>query len=127
MRRRKINDALLLQLLKEGKSQRDCARLFGTSESAISQRATKLLPPECLQNWTEKEQQCCLSVAAGKGRVQSVVEAYDVSSRESAKSISHNLMDKPEIKSAIQQLLEMKGLSREYRFQKLKGFVENVD
>lgn len=128
MKRRKVNDQELLAMIESGKSQKAAAQYFGVSEAAISKRLKRLAPPpESLQRLTQKEQTFVIAVADGKSRTAAAMEAYDVSSRESAKALQNTLMKNPEIRTAIQDLMESKGLGREYRVEKLKSFVEHPD
>jgi predicted transcriptional regulator len=44
MKQRKIDDTQLLEMLKEGKLQKDIAEHFGVSPAAVCKRLKRLLP-----------------------------------------------------------------------------------
>ncbi len=129
MRQRKIDNNKLLELIEQGYQQKEIAKIMNVSEPAISKRLKRLLPPpESLQNLTEKEQRFVIEKSKGKSSIQSVIDAgYDVTSRESAKSMGQALMKKEDINEAIQDLMNDVGLTKRYRIKKLKGHVDNVD
>jgi predicted transcriptional regulator len=128
MRQRKTDDEVILKMLREGKTQKEIAKHFGVSPVAIHKRVKRLLPPpESLRNLTEKEQKFALSVAGGKTQTQAALDSYDVTSTESAKVIGSQLMSKPEVRQAVDELMEFHGLSRSYRVRRLKGHVDNRD
>jgi hypothetical protein len=130
MRQRKIIDNELLSMLKEGKSQKACAVRFGVSEPAITKKLKRLSPPpepESLKKLTPKEQKFVVAVAEGKSRTAAAMEAYDVSSRDSAKTLQNTLMQKDDIKIAISELMQIYGLTHGYRINKLKSHIDHVD
>jgi len=128
---RKLIDDELLSLYKRGMLQKDIAKHFNVSPVAVCKRLKRLLPaPEAIlskHNLTEKERGFVIAKVNGKSNVQAVMNAYDVTSKESAKAMGTKLMDKPEIRQAIEELMETSGLSRSYRVQKLKEHVDNRD
>jgi len=125
---RKTDDETILKMLKEGKPQKEIAEHFGVSPAAICKRVKRLLPPpkslECL---TEKEQKFCIEVAKGKTQTQAVMNSYEVTSRKSAKVMGSQLMDKPEIQMAINELMDYHGLTKSYRILRLKNHVDSRD
>ena len=128
MRQRKINDDVLLQLLRGGKSRKEAAAHFGVSAVAIHKRLKRILPrPESLDKLTDKEQKFVISIVEGKSRTQAAMDSFDVSSRGSAKTIQNELMQKDDIKIAIADLMSIYGLTRGYRINKLKTHVDHVD
>lgn len=128
MRQRKTDDEIILKMLKEGKTQKEIAEHSGVSPVAIHKRVKRLLPPpKSLESLTEKEQRFVIEKAKGKTATQAVMDSYEVSSRESAKVMGSQLMAKPEIQKAINELMEYHGLTRSYRIQKLKTHVDNRD
>lgn len=115
-------------MFRDGKTQKQIAEHFGVSPVAIHKRLKRILPPpESLSALSEKEQKFAIEVSKGKTATQAVVESFDVSSRESAKVIGSQLMKKPEVKMAIDELMSHHGLSKSYRVQKLRSHVDNVD
>ena len=127
IKKRKINDEVLLKMIEEGRSQKEIARHFSVSPSAVCQRLMRLLPqsPESLQKLTPQQQKFVVEKAMGHSATESVMRAYEVSSRESAKVMGSRLMAQPDIQMAIQDLLNFHGLTRSYRVQKLKQHVDN--
>lgn len=124
----KIDTNLLLKMIKEGKSQKECAKHFGVSPVAVCKRLKRLVPPpKSLENLTEKEKKFAIEVAKGKTATQAALSSFDVSSMNSAKVMGSQLMDKPEIKMAINELLDYHGLTKSYRVQKIKGHVDHND
>lgn len=125
---RKTDDETILKMLQEGKTQKEIAEHFNVSPPAICKRVKRLLPPpESLQKLTDKEQKFCIEVAKGKTQTQAVMDSYKVTSRESAKVMGSQLMAKPEIQLAINELMDCHGLTRSYRIQRLKNHVDNRD
>ncbi len=128
---RKLIDDELLSLYKQGMLQKDIAKHFNVSPVAVCKRLKRLLPaPEAIlskHNLTEKERGFVIEKVKGKNNMQAVMNSYEVTSKESAKAMGTKLMDNPEIRQAIDELMEASGLSRSYRVQKLKEHVDNRD
>lgn len=127
---RKTNDNEILQMLKEGKSQREIARHFNVSDVAIHKRLKRLeviAPPESLKALTPKQQKFALEIAQGKTQTQAALSSFECGSMDSAKSLGHNLMKDPDIKTAISDLMASEGLSRRYRIQRLKSCIDSKD
>src|SRR5208283_1282826 len=132
MAQRKIDDNLLLQLFRESEDkrgiQKKLADHFKVSPVAIHKRLKKILPkPQSLENLTPKEQKFAVAVAEGKSRTQAVMDSYDVSSRASAKAMQNALMEKDDVRLAIAELMNIFGLTRGYRINKLKTHIDHVD
>jgi hypothetical protein len=128
MRRRIVDDNILLKMLKEGKLQKEIAEHFGVSPAAICKRLKRLLPPpESLNNLTDKEQRFVMEKVKGNTATQAVMNSYDVISRKSAKVIGSQLMAKPEIQMAITELMELHGIGRSYRIKRLSDHIDNRD
>lgn len=132
MRQRKIDDNLLLQLFKEEKDkkgmQKKLAKYFNVSPVAIHKRLKKILPrPQSLEKLTNKEQKFVVAVVEGKSRTQAAMDSFDVSTRASAKAMQNVLMQKDDIKIAIAELMDIFGLTRGYRINKLKNHIDHVD
>jgi len=128
MRRRQTNDNVILEMLKKGCTQREIAQHFGVSDNAISKRVKRILPPpESLQRLTDKERKFALEVAGGATQTQAAMNAFDVTSRDSAKVMGSQLMNKPDIKIAVNEIMQQEGLTRRYRVRKLKGHVDHTD
>lgn len=132
MRQRKINDSQLITLKKEGMLQKNIAKVLGVSEPAITQRLKKLFPekyeaPKSLEVLTDKEQRFAIERASGRTATQAALKAYECSSLQSAKVIGSQLMGKPDVQTAISDLMEMKGIGRNFRVDKLGEHMRHPD
>jgi len=127
---RKIDDARLIALKNEGKLQKDIAKIFGVSEPGICKRLKRLFPerhepPKSLEVLTDKERRFAIERAAGRTATQAALNAFECSSRASAKAIGSQLMGKLEVQEAISDLMDQAGLTRRYRIARLKQHVDN--
>lgn len=131
MRQKKIDDNLLLEMLKEGKKQTEIAAHFNVSPVAICKRLKRLLPqPETILDkfdLSEKEKRFAIEKAKGKNNTEAAMASYEVTSRESAKVVGSQLMGKSEVRLAIDELMESHGMGRSFRVGKLKTHVDNRD
>ena len=126
--KRKTDDDIILHMLDEGHSQKEIAEHFGVSPAAICKRVARLSAyPKTLNELTPKEQRFALSVAEGKSQTQSAIDAYNVSSYESAKALGSQLMKKPEINASVAEWMNYHGLNRSYRVGKLRQHVDHRD
>jgi phage terminase small subunit len=126
---RKTDDHEILKLLNEGKSQKDIAEHFNVSGAAICKRVKKILgkKPESFENLTAKEQKFVLAISDGKTQTQAAFNSHECSSLDSAKSMGYQLMQKPDIQTAVAELMQETGLTRRYRVQKLKSHIDHPD
>ena len=126
---RKTDDNVILQMLREGKTQKEIAEHFDVSPAAICKRVKKLLgkKPESLERLTEKEQKFALAISEGKTQTQAALDSHDCSSLDSAKSMGYQLMQKPDIQTAVAEIMQETGLTRRYRVQKLKTHIDHPD
>ncbi len=128
---RKTDDSIILQMLEAGESQKAIAAHFNVSPAAICKRVKKinavLRVGKSLESLTEKEQKFALSVAEGKTQTQAALDSHECSSLDSAKSIGYQLMQKPDIQTAVAELMQEEGLTRRYRVQRLKGHIDHPD
>jgi predicted transcriptional regulator len=128
MQMRKIDDAVMLEMIEEGKSQKEVAEYFGVSPAAVCKRMKKYPRiPESVQNLTDKQQRFALEVAGGKTKTQAALSAYECGSMENAKSMGKELMKKPDILTAVAEIMQTEGLNRTYRVRRLKQHVDNRD
>ena len=131
MRLKLINDDQLLEMYRAGKLQREMAEHFKVSPVAISKRLKRLLPQAdtVLDKYrlTEKEKNFVVQKAKGKTNTAAALASYEARSRETAKVIGSQLMDKEDIKLAIDELMDIHGLSRSYRVSRLRDHVDNRD
>lgn len=126
---RKTDDNVILQMLREGKTQKEIAEHFNVSGAAICKRVKKLLgkKPESFENLTEKEQKFALAIAEGKSQTRAALDSHDCSSLDSAKSMGYQLMQKSDIQTAVAEIMQETGLTRRYRVQKLKSHIDHRD
>ncbi len=97
---RKINDDELIRMFEEGIPQKDIAAHFGCSPPAVCQRLKRLIPPEVpesLEALTPKQQSFALQVAGGKSQTAAAMDAFDCTSRDSAKAMGYQMMKREEI------------------------------
>jgi predicted transcriptional regulator len=128
MQMRKIDDAVMLEMIEEGKSQKEVTKHFGVSPAAVCKRMKKYPPiPESVQRLTEKQQRFALEVDSGKTKTQAALSAYEVGSMENAKSMGKELMKQPDILTAVAEIMQTEGLNRTYRVRRLKQHVDNRD
>ena len=127
---RKTNDEEILRLLREGRNQKEIAKHFNVSPAAICKRVKRLQPieePESFKNLSQKEKKFALEIAEGKTQTEAALNSFDVTSRDSAKSIGSELMAKPDIQMAVSELMQQEGLTKRYRVRKLKEHIDHKD
>jgi hypothetical protein len=127
--KRKTDDTIILQMLKDGKQQKEIAEYFGVSPAAICKRIKRILPHEskALKNISLKKQKFAIAISEGKTQTDAAMESYDVTTRDSAKTIGARLMKRSDIQTAVSEIMQQEGLTRKYRVQKLKTHVDNRD
>ena len=125
---RKTDDEIILKMLDDGHTQTQIAEYFGVSPAAICKRVKRLEAyPKTLKELTPQEQRFVKSIGEGKSQTQSAIDAYEVSSIASAKSLGSQLMKKPKIEAAVSEWMDYHGLTKSYRVQRLKSHVDNRD
>jgi phage terminase small subunit len=126
---RKTDDNIILQMHREGKLNKEIAEYFGVSQPAICKRLKKLLnkKPKSFENLTKKEQNFVLAIAEGNTKTQAALDSYECSSRDSAKSMGYQLIQKPDIQTAVAELMQEEGLTRRFRVQKLRSHINHAD
>ena len=126
---RKTDDNVILQMLREGKTQKEIAEHFNVSGAAICKRVKLLLnkKPKSFENLTEKEQKFALAISEGKTQTQAALDSHECTSLDSAKSMGWQLMQKSDIQTAVSEIMQDTGLTRHYRVQKLKGHIDHPD
>jgi len=125
---RKTDDNVILQMLAEGKMQKEIAAHFGVSGAYICKRIQQLSPPpESFKNLTDKEQKFVMHITDGKNQTQAALNSHDCSSLDSAKSMGYQLMQKPDIQTAVAEIMQEEGLTRRYRVQRLKFCIDHPD
>ena len=127
--KRKIDDTILLQMIEDGKQQIEIAQFFNCSGAAVSKRIRRLLPPEskALNKLSSKQQKFAIAISEGKTQTDAAMSSFDVTTRDSAKSLGSKLMQQSDIQTAVSEIMQQEGLTRKYRVQKLKTHVDNRD
>jgi hypothetical protein len=125
MRARIVSDEQIVNLYKQGLNQSEIGKALSVSNVAIHKRLKRILVIQKLERLTPKEKQFCLGVAEGKSRTQSAMEAYDCSSRESAKALQNTLSEKSEIQESITAIMDLQGLTRTNLVKVLKKHIFN--
>jgi predicted transcriptional regulator len=116
----------LMALLEQGLNQKEAAERLGVSPAAVSKRM-KRLPPTSFSKLSPKQRKFVEGRAKGLSQTESVCQAYEVSSRKSAKALGHTLSKNPEISSALADLMEHHGVGRSRRVERLAEHIENQD
>lgn len=127
---RKTNDLEIIRMHDEGKTGVEIAAHFGVSSAAVSKRLKGLLParePESFGSLTDKQKKFVLAKAEGKSNTSVAMEAFDVTSRDSAKAIGHELVQDPDIKLALSDLMAQEGLTRRHRVRRLRDAIDHPD
>ena len=121
----------LIEMLDEGMSQREIAAHFSVSEPAVSMAVAKIRQsanrPEVLDRITDKELKFSMEIAGGASQTHAAFVAYDVTSRDAAKSLGCTLMKNDNIKEAISAILETEGLNKRYLVRRLKQHIDCQD
>jgi phage terminase small subunit len=128
---RKTDDNVILQMLREGKTQKEIAEHFSVSPAAICKRVKRidavLRVEKSLEGLTDKQKKFALTVANGESATNAALSSFDCNSRDSAKTVGKELMRRDDINAAISTLMHEEGLSRRYRVKKLKGHIDHAD
>jgi len=131
MMTRKTDDNEILQMLEEGKTQKAIAEHFGVSPAAICKRVKKinaaLRVDKSLNGLTDKQKNFALAIAEGKSQTAAAMESHECSSIDSAKNLGSQLMARPDIQTAVAELMQEEGLTRRYRVQRLKKHIDHPD
>lgn len=125
----RVHDLLALQA--EGLDQKTIARRMGVSPAAICQKLKRINQsanrPAILDTLTTKEERFVMEIAKGQNQTQAALQAFDVGSLDSAKTIGCRLMKDTDIQEAISAVMESEGLDKRYLVKKLKSHVDSVD
>ena len=128
---RKTDDRKILEMLEEGKSQKEIAEFFNVSPAAICKRVKKinavLRVEKSLEGLTDKQKKFALTVANGESATNAALSSFDCNSRDSAKTVGKELMRRDDINAAISTLMQEEGLTRRYRVQRLKSHIDHPD
>lgn len=130
MKQKKVDDNIILEMLQQGKKQKEIAAHFNVSPVAIHKRIKRLCPPPETPNFsklTPKEKKFVIEKVRGKSNIQAVTASHDVSTKESAKSMASQLLAKPEIQMSITELMDYCGIDKPYRIRRLKQIIDSSD
>ena len=126
---RKIISTELLELLDQGMSQKEAAQHFNCSEPAISRRLKKIRPrvPQAFDKLTKKQKNFALALADGQSKSRAAALAYDTSTVDSARTIGKRLSADSDIQTAVSEILQRNGLTKQYRVNRLRELVDSLD
>ena len=114
----------------EGKTGVEIAAHFGVSPAAICKRLKRLLPvrePESFGKLTDKEKKFVIAKVEGQSNTAAAMAAFDVATRESAKTMGHKLMQDADINLALSDLMAQEGIPRRHRVQRLREAIDHPD
>ncbi|MBW2634626.1 MAG: hypothetical protein JRE14_10990 [Deltaproteobacteria bacterium] len=115
-------------MIEAGKTQTEVAKHFGVSCAAVCKKLKRFAPlPESLERLTDKERKFAIARAEGKTKTQAALASYECGSMESAKTLGKRLAVKPDIQTAVAEIMQTEGLTRTARVKKLKEHVYNRD
>ena len=126
---RKIIDTELIELLDQGMTQKEAAQHFNCSEPAISKRLSKLRQrvPQAFEKLTDKQKNFALALAEGQSKTQAATLAYDTTTIDSARTIGKRLSADSDIQTAVSEILQRNGLTKQYRVNRLRELVDSLD
>lgn len=127
---RKTDDQTILQLKANEKTGKEIAAHFGVSPAYISKRLKRLQPvkePESFIRLSDKQKRFVLAKVEGKTNTDAALEAFDVTSRDSAKALGHTMMKDPDVDRAIKDIMAEEGLTRRHIVKRLKDLVDHPD
>jgi hypothetical protein len=129
--RKIIDDRKLLEMRKEGKSQKEISEFFKVSPVAISKRLKRLIPSlnSILDKYplTDQQKSFVVQKAKGKTNTQAALDSYEVTSRKSAKAIGSENMAHPVVNMAYKDIMDNIGLSNWNRTLRIKDHVYDPD
>ena len=129
---KKVDDEKLIEMLEQNIPQKEIASYFGCAESYITKRKKRLLGPnmgelETFSGLTDQQKRFVIAKAEGQTNVQAVTNSYEVTSKESAKSLGTQLMQNPAIQKSLTELMNIHGLTKEDRIKQLRKLVYHND
>ena len=126
---RKIIDTELIELLDQGMTQKETAQHFNCSEPAISKRLSKLRQrvPQTFEKLTDKQKNFALALTSGRTKTESAALSYDTSTIDSARTIGKRLSADSDIQTAVSEILQRNGLTKQYRVNRLRELVDSLD
>jgi hypothetical protein len=125
---KRTDDQTILEMKRKGRTGKEIATYFGVSPAFISKRLKVLRPPpESFEKLTDKQKKFVLAKTQGKSNTDAALEAFDVTNRDSAKSLGYNMMKNADVNKAIQELMAEEGLTRRHIIRRLKDLVDHPD
>ncbi len=133
--KRKINDSKFAKLVEQGKSDKEIAKIFGVSHVAVWKRRKKLYPPalplpmpKSFEVLTPMEKRFVMEKAknANLSNTEIAMRTTESKSREVAKSVASEIMARPRVQVALNDLLDTY-LPQEDRIKKLSEHVKARD
>ena len=126
---RKIIDTELLELLDQGMTQKEAAQHFNCSEPAISKRLRKLRQriPKAFDKLNVKRQNFAIALATGESKTKAAALVYNTSTVDSARTIGKRLGADSDIQTAVAEILQRNGLTKQYRVNRLRELVDSLD
>lgn len=129
---KKVDDEKLIEMLEQKIPQKEIASYFGCAESYVTKRKKRLLGPnmdelETFSSLTDQQKRFVIAKAEGQTNVQAVTNSYEVTSKDSAKSLGTQLMQNPAIQQSLTELMNYNGLTKEDRIKQLKKLVYHND
>lgn len=136
----RVDDDELLKMLYNRVSQKDIAKFFGVSSSAITYRKQYLkekrpkelstalrMLPDSVQKLAPGKRRFAIAKAGGLTKTEAAKESFNCGTNHDATNIGIQLSKEPDIELAITDLLAQEGLSRRTRIQTLKNHVESIN
>lgn len=127
---RRTDDHIILKMKEEGKTGKEIAKHFGVSAPYICKRLKRLKPvkqPESFEKLSTKQKKFVLAKAEGRSNVDAALASFDVTTRDSAKTLGHAMMKDPDVGRAIQEIMSEEGLTRRHIVRRLKDLVDHPD
>lgn len=129
---KRVDDEKLLEMLGQGIQQKQIAEFFGVVPSYITKRkkelqAADIEEPPTFATLTDQQKKFVISKVEGKTNVLAVQDAYEVTSKDSAKSLGCAMMKNPAIQESIAELMDLNGLTKNDRIKQLKKWVYSRD
>lgn len=128
--RRRIDDAILIEMVNAGTPQTEIAKHFMVSDAAISKALARLRKQAThaavLEPLTNLQRRFVAEMCRGARQTEAARSAYDCTP-DSAKALGNRLMKDERIQRAIGVIMEEQGLSREHLIRRLRQHVDGAD
>ena len=130
MEKKILDKSEVLKLSRAGMTGKDIAAKFGVTPVYISNLLKKLradAPPESVTNLTEKQQVFVRAKVEGMTSLAAANVAFDCKSDQVARNYGSQLMQDPDIKLAVSDLLAQVGMTKRRRAELLSDHAESPD